>query len=80
MVLTNGGRDGARWRRDGTVGQETKAIETIDDSKPTSSLGSTRECRALIAAMVVCIEVATVMVTSMVIPGKYWAAEELYSN
>ena len=45
-----------------------------------SSLGSTRECRALIAAMVVCIEVATVMVTSMVIPGKYWAAEELYSN
>ena len=47
-----------------------------------SSLGSSRECSALIAAMVICacMEVAIVMVTSMLIPGKYWSAEELYNN
>ena len=46
------------------------------------SLGSSRECWALIAAMVICacMEVAIVMVTSMLIPGKYWSAEELYNN
>ena len=83
MVLTNGGRDGARWRRDGTAGQETKAIETIDDSKPTFLSGVVQRMLGINCCnmvMCACMEVAIVMVTSMVIPGKYWSAEELYNN
>ena len=66
-ILTNGWRDGA--------GQETKAIETIDDSKPTSldclGMSGINCCN-----MVIYIQVILVMVMSMVIEARYWSAEE----